>query len=436
MKRLGLLACISCIWVSLALTARSGAQPAPQGEMRPYTLDTDWVTAANASEPQKVFEAVIYYEKARSMRLYFAEVHLSPKSWIEVRSLYDNEVQRLNPDQLTLWHNTTAFFNGNAVLLSIYCEPNTKARVVIHKIWVDLGKTSGITPASCTECGGSTCGGCSQRAPACEPWTDCNFLHGNCHQWAARLRPVGCSASVISRASCVISAGHCLAIPGDPTDLVIQFNVPASLGCAAQDPPVADQFPIVQQVYAYDYRDWAVLVPGPNSEGQLPYERYRQIRRPVPYMDVVSGQPVAVYGYGRWADPNSTCRNYTLQYDTGEVLSAGDGGISLADMEVDAGNSGSGILRISDQRLIGVVNFCGGNGTLTSYWEFVRARRMLCPTPGDINENGVVDDADLLAVLFAFGQECPLFCIEDQNDDGIVDDADLLIVLFNFGNEY
>ncbi|MCX7688187.1 MAG: hypothetical protein N2045_09475 [Fimbriimonadales bacterium] len=51
---------------------------------------------------------------------------------------------------------------------------------------------------------------------------------------------------------------------------------------------------------------------------------------------------------------------------------------------------------------------------------------------GDINGDGCVDDADLLQVLFAFGQtgaELP----EDVNGDGVVDDADLLVVLFNFG---
>jgi hypothetical protein len=51
---------------------------------------------------------------------------------------------------------------------------------------------------------------------------------------------------------------------------------------------------------------------------------------------------------------------------------------------------------------------------------------------GDINQDGCVDDADLLAVLFAFGntgENLP----EDANGDGTVDDADLLTVLFNFG---
>lgn len=49
---------------------------------------------------------------------------------------------------------------------------------------------------------------------------------------------------------------------------------------------------------------------------------------------------------------------------------------------------------------------------------------------GDVNGDDIIDDADLLAVLFEFGQSgSPA----DLNNDGVVDDADLLIVLFNFG---
>jgi hypothetical protein len=44
-----------------------------------------------------------------------------------------------------------------------------------------------------------------------------------------------------------------------------------------------------------------------------------------------------------------------------------------------------------------------------------------------------VDDADLLAVLFAFGQAAGSLP-EDLNGDGVVDDADLLEVLFHFGS--
>jgi hypothetical protein len=52
-------------------------------------------------------------------------------------------------------------------------------------------------------------------------------------------------------------------------------------------------------------------------------------------------------------------------------------------------------------------------------------------TLGDVNGDNIIDDADLLQVLFNFGSNttAPV----DLNGDGIVDDADLLIVLFNFG---
>lgn len=49
----------------------------------------------------------------------------------------------------------------------------------------------------------------------------------------------------------------------------------------------------------------------------------------------------------------------------------------------------------------------------------------------DVNGDGCVDENDLLAVLFLYGQNCN--CPEDTNADGIVDDIDLLAVLDNLG---
>ncbi len=51
---------------------------------------------------------------------------------------------------------------------------------------------------------------------------------------------------------------------------------------------------------------------------------------------------------------------------------------------------------------------------------------------GDVNGDNVVDDADLLEILFAFGSTTT--APADVNADGVVDDADLLIVLFAFGS--
>ena len=64
-----------------------------------------------------------------------------------------------------------------------------------------------------------------------------------------------------------------------------------------------------------------------------------------------------------------------------------------------------------------------------------RVQLVVTRAPGgaDINRDGCVDDADLLAVLFAFGQTGSNLA-EDINCDEVVDDADLLAVLFAFGS--
>lgn len=51
---------------------------------------------------------------------------------------------------------------------------------------------------------------------------------------------------------------------------------------------------------------------------------------------------------------------------------------------------------------------------------------------GDVDGDGCVNDSDLLAVLFAFGQSGG-YLRADLDLDGIVSDSDLLLVLFNFG---
>jgi hypothetical protein len=63
------------------------------------------------------------------------------------------------------------------------------------------------------------------------------------------------------------------------------------------------------------------------------------------------------------------------------------------------------------------------SGVVTANWSLIN---------GDADRDNQIDSADLLQVLFAFGQtgaNLPADC----NGDGIVDSADLLIVLFNFG---
>ena len=77
-----------------------------------------------------------------------------------------------------------------------------------------------------------------------------------------------------------------------------------------------------------------------------------------------------------------------------------------------------------------------GYNATTRRWEaFLLDTRPRCTTHnGDVDANGCVDDADLLAVLSAFGNTGSNLGRVDVNCDQTVDDADLLQVLFNFGS--
>lgn len=75
-----------------------------------------------------------------------------------------------------------------------------------------------------------------------------------------------------------------------------------------------------------------------------------------------------------------------------------------------------------------------GAGRLNVYRALLATGRTCAPHEGDVDCNGCIDDADLLQVLFAFGNTGNTLGRTDVNCDGIVDDADLLQVLFNFGS--
>ncbi|MDW8052409.1 MAG: hypothetical protein RMJ83_08025, partial [Armatimonadota bacterium] len=70
-------------------------------------------------------------------------------------------------------------------------------------------------------------------------------------------------------------------------------------------------------------------------------------------------------------------------------------------------------------------------GTRTPASPRMEALFMTSPPRADVTLDCCVNNADLLAVLFAFGSEGER--LEDVNLDGVVNNADLVAVLFSFG---
>lgn len=67
------------------------------------------------------------------------------------------------------------------------------------------------------------------------------------------------------------------------------------------------------------------------------------------------------------------------------------------------------------------------NGEVQTFIDYTQT---MSPLPGDVDNNGTVDDVDLAIVLELFGTADEY---GDLDDDGVVTDVDLAIVLENFG---
>jgi len=118
----------------------------------------------------------------------------------------------------------------------------------------------------------------------------------------------------------------------------------------------------------------------------------------------------------------------------GLALDASDGHLYLATASRGSGEAALWRLQVDDSSASVAATFVA-RLTEVGYprGRFPTALGWVPAQPGDVEGDGCVDDADLLSVLFAFGQQGQNL-LEDLNGDGIVDDADLLLVLFNFGS--
>jgi hypothetical protein len=352
---------------AVSTTAQAQQNPTmPRGEMIEHHLDSG-IVANDGVFASVEFSDVIATNRALWTRLYFADVTLEGDSTIRMTSLRDGEVQELDAAGIEMWGNSSAYFNGDKVLVELVAAPGTEQnRFVLDRVAVDFGIDE-MPLGTCGICGGDS------RVPSNEPW-------------AGRLMPVGCSASIYNEQSCVVSAGHCMS-----SNLVMQFNVPNSLpNCDTQNPPVADQFPVTGQLSQNTGvgGDWAALVLGTNNSGETAYQRMGEFR-PIAQNVAPTGVTAQVWGYG----VSSNCTvSQTQQFSQGQINDV----VSThyrALIDVTFGNSGSAL--IYNGEIIGIVTHCSacGTGNIMQRIDtpaFVSAREQICPDP---IENDFCEDA-------------------------------------------
>ena len=130
--------------------------------------------------------------------------------------------------------------------------------------------------------------------------------------------------------------------------------------------------------------------------------------------DATTAFVVAVY------DGNPDSGGQVIGLTTLNGLAAGQ----FVDVDISLGSANPRYVRVDTEAA--VVECNETNNTLLAF----------TGCGADVNRDGIVDDGDLLQVLFDFGETTahPFYLPTDINCDGQVDDADLLIVLFAFGS--
>ncbi|MBG84746.1 MAG: hypothetical protein CMJ40_09390 [Phycisphaerae bacterium] len=346
---------------------------APAGQTVPAHTDSGDIVNSSGIE-RSVYMDVIHEPTASWMRLSLTGTHLEGESYLRIQSLLDGEIQYLGTRELQLWKRTSAYFNGSSLIVEIIASPGTSNRLVINEIQWDDTRQGG--DPYCGYCGDD------DRVQVIDN-SICRILGGT----------YSCTGVIVDSESHMITAGHCML---DGTALVCEFDVPNSnFDCTMNHPPIADQFPVTGWICSAvgPGEDWAAVTIGPNSNGELPYDRYGESQQLATNIGSV-GSPIDATGYG--TDYDQCLLSNTLQQSEGTIIDVKDRSFTF-NADVTYGSSGSPIKQNSGNRVIGIATHCPCPNVATriDHPDFVAARDMLF--------NGILGDNCQTAMFATVG---------------------------------
>ncbi len=323
------------------------ALPAAVAQTAPLVTQTRPISLASAAFDNPTTANVTVYTKlvvapgAPWVRLHFDTAVVTGKSYIEVVSLDDGAIQRLDAAALQSWENHTAYFNGDTVLVRLVTGPGTRGNRIAADD-VEYGVTVPPPPSIC---------GVDNRVLS----TD---------KRVARVMPVVCTGWLASPTNMIVSAGHCCGT----SFRTAQFNVPPSTaGGAIRHPPPEDQYPVdrgtIQRRSGGIGNDWCVSLLRVNSStGQHAGERQGQ-HFTVGFYRPTTGRSIRVTGHGS-ASGN---RNNAQTTHAGPLRR--NGGTTLCySTDTTGGNSGSPVIDETTGQAVGVHTHagCGPSGGCNS----------------------------------------------------------------------
>ncbi len=239
---------------------------------------------ADISKEEIIEDAtIVEYSDAQSLRLFFKDVDLGEKSYLILEGP-DGVKQELNATTIAYWNNSSAYFNGSRVKVSIYVAPGetpsfTIFSLQVNKISTTIRKNDKVVALTKRGSGGSRSG--SPRNGQNIPYAKAigRFTNGTDSHGTGWITPNGSIVTSWKIYHQKIKFGYD----------IIEFNVPDSdTNGSINHPPPQDQYPLktgVSQVSLGSKNinfkgpagtrltGWAVLEALPNSTGLRPGER-------------------------------------------------------------------------------------------------------------------------------------------------------------------
>ncbi|MHA7059566.1 T9SS type A sorting domain-containing protein [Aquimarina sp. M1] len=315
----------------------------------PYnvTLKSDGVVGKNNSQ---VITEEVSETGATWLRLFFTNVNLGNNSTITVTSKLDGATQVLTSKTMKDWNNSSAYFNGDAVTVTLSVAPSDGS-VGINISELSVGE---LDPTIKSQCGSN-----DDRVDSAD-------------DAIGRIVPIGCTGWIITNGK-LVTAGHCVGSRAE----IIEFNVPKSNpDRTIVHPGPEDQYPIGNFVSPYpnspsQANDWAVFEGFANSQtGQTP------IQGQGASYNVVQDNPganITITGFGT----DTGIDNQTQQIHTGPLSSTTNTFVRYR-TDTTGGNSGSPIIDTATGNAVGVHAYggCSGSGgsnsgeraTIPAFW--------------------------------------------------------------------
>jgi len=335
------------------------AQAAPElGTLHAIGVDSrivrnDTTSPVMRGVPQVVWSTVVTVSGASWLRLEYGGVLLagaatpgSDGSFVRLTSLLDGAVQTQHLEHVAQWRDTSAYFNGDSVLVELLAHQGTGDNRLIVRDAVAGPVAPGFPD--------SICGNTDDRVLSSDP---------RC----ARVAPVGCTAWMIDDCGhCFLSAGHC-----DGSNFqTLQFNVPLSTSSGAwQYPPPSDQYAVdLSSIQGSGGNtaignDWMHFGVFDNSTtGLSPFEAnggqtFTLLPAPTP-----TGSTLRVTGYGTVEAPVSPTWRSVQKTHTGAFTNNTGTRIQYT-VDTTGGNSGSPVILDGSNQTIGIHTNAGCSAT-------------------------------------------------------------------------